>query len=111
MSLVHKNRKKLKTETLKNLERLLAKMQRSVDPFKINDPNLKYSILKEVLECQRLLLTKDLRHSDFISVDQISEEWKILAMIVDRIFFVCYLFSMVVSSSIFFACGYYGNLN
>jgi len=84
-------------------------MHKTVNPEMIKDQNLKYSILKEVLECQRLLLTKELSQHDFMSVHQIAEEWKILAVIVDRIFFVCYLFSMVVSSSIFFIYDYYGN--
>lgn len=109
----------------KNLERMLNKMQKSFDPFKLRDDNLKFSIIKEILECQRLLLTVNLSNNvnnssnkalngdctgnlvdskkgDDLTLNEIYDEWKILAMIVDRICFFFYLLAMVFSSGIFF---------
>jgi hypothetical protein len=105
----------------KNLERILIKMQKSFDPFKLNDESLKFAILKEILECQRLLLTANLTSSHYnshhnhhhshggrhknkhqITINEIYDEWKILAMIVDRICFFVYLSALVFSSVLFF---------
>ena len=38
-----------------NIEQILLKMQTQFDPSKIDDEQLKVSILREILECQRLL--------------------------------------------------------
>ena len=88
-----------------NIEQILLKMQTQFDPNRIDDEQLKVSILREILECQRLLLTiharKQTVHSQ--SLYDIYEEWKILAIIVDRICFVVYLVSMIAASIIFFA--------
>jgi hypothetical protein len=88
-----------------NIEQILLKMQTQFDPNKIDDEQLKISILREILECQRLLLTIHARkqnvHSQ--SLYDIYEEWKILAIIVDRICFIFYLISMISASIIFFA--------
>ena len=106
-------------EISKNLEKMLLKMQKSIDPFKLKDENLKFSILKEILECQRLLLTANLTSSDnghkshgsnskinrvnnSLTLNDIYDEWKILAMIVDRICFFFYLLALVLSSAVFF---------
>ncbi len=112
----------------KNLEKMLSKMQKSFDPFKLKDENLKFSIVKEILECQRLLLTvnlsnsKDINYKSFgknnkkssknekhssgyhreMTPAEIYDEWKILAMIVDRICFFFYLLALVLSSGLFF---------
>lgn len=90
----------------RNLEKMLIKMQKSFDPFKLHDEELKFAILKEILECQRLLLTanlkKDERKEKLISINEIYDEWKILAMIVDRICFFIYLAALILSSGIFF---------
>ncbi len=87
-----------------NIEQILLKMQTQFDPNKIDDEELKISILREILECQRLLLTIHARkqnvHSQ--SLYDIYEEWKILAIIVDRICFIFYLISMIAASIIFF---------
>ena len=87
-----------------NIEQILLKMQTQFDPNKIDDEQLKVSILREILECQRLLLTIHSRkqnvHSE--SLYDIYEEWKILAIIVDRICFIFYLISMIAASIIFF---------
>ena len=90
----------------KNLEKMLIKMQRSFDPFKLQDEELKFAILKEILECQRLLLISNLKKEDrkerVMTANEIYDEWKILAMIVDRICFFIYLSALLISSAIFF---------
>ena len=87
-----------------NIEQILLKMQTQFDPSKIDDENLKISILREILECQRLLLTIHARKQNVHSqvLYDIYEEWKILAIIVDRICFIFYLISMLAASIIFF---------
>lgn len=91
-------------EISKNLEKMLIKIQKSFDPFKLQDENLKFAILKEILECQRLLLTANLvnKKEKHITLNEIYDEWKILAMIVDRICFFVYLTALLVGSGIFF---------
>ncbi len=122
---------KFNQETSKNLEKMLNKIQKSFDPFKLKDENLKFSIVKEILECQRLLLTVDLsdnkenkqkiskeqndsgikigkNNKKFLGIEkiltttEIYDEWKILAMIVDRICFFVYLLALLLSSGLFF---------
>ena len=90
-------------EISRNLEKMLIKLQKSFDPFKLQDENLKFSILKEILECQRLLLTANLanKKEKAITVNEIYDEWKILAMIVDRICFFIYLSALLLSSVLF----------
>ncbi len=87
-----------------NIEQVLLKMQKQFDPTKIDDEQLKVSILREILECQRLLLTIHARKQNIHSqsLHDIYEEWKILAIIVDRICFIFYLISMLAASLIFF---------
>jgi hypothetical protein len=87
-----------------NIEQILFKMQTQFDPSRIDDEQLKVSILREILECQRLLLTIHAKkqNSDTNVVYDIYEEWKILAIIVDRLCFIFYLISMLVAMIIFF---------
>lgn len=87
-----------------NIEQILLKMQTEFDPAKIEDENLKISILHEILECQRLLLSIHAKKQNVQShaLHDIYEEWKILAIIVDRICFIFYLISMIAASIIFF---------
>jgi hypothetical protein len=87
-----------------NIEQILLKMQTQFDPSRINDENLKISILREILECQRLILTIHARKQNVHTqvLYDIYEEWKILAIIVDRICFIFYLISMLAASLIFF---------
>ncbi|CAF2389439.1 unnamed protein product [Rotaria sp. Silwood2] len=87
-----------------NIEQILLKMQTQFDPSKIDDENLKMSILHEILECQRLLLTIHAKKQNIHTqaLHDIYEEWKILAIIVDRICFIFYLISMIAASIIFF---------
>lgn len=88
----------------RNLEKMLIKLQKSFDPFKLQDENLKFEMLKEILECQRLLLQANLngKKRKQITINEIYDEWKILAMIVDRICFFIYLFALIGSSVLFF---------
>ena len=85
-------------------------MEKSFDPFKLKDDDLKFAILKEILECQRLLLTCNLFSNknnnktdkdDMLTINQIYDEWKILAMVVDRICFFFYLLALIISSVLF----------
>lgn len=87
-----------------SIEQILLKMQTQFDPSRIDDEQLKVSILREILECQRLLLTIHARkqRNQSNSPYDIYEEWKILAIIVDRICFIFYLISMLAASIIFF---------
>jgi hypothetical protein len=87
-----------------NIEQILLKMQTQFNPSKINDENLKLSILREILECQRLILTIHAKKQNVHPpvLYDIYEEWKILAIIVDRICFIFYLISMLAASIIFF---------
>jgi len=87
-----------------NIEQILLKMQTQFDPSRIDDEQLKVSILREILECQRLLLTIHAKKQNVNSQSlyDIYEEWKILAIIVDRICFIFYLISMLAASIIFF---------
>ncbi|CAF0875076.1 unnamed protein product [Rotaria sp. Silwood1] len=87
-----------------NIEQILLKMQTQFDPNTIDDEQLKVSILREILECQRLLLAIHARKQNIHSqlLYDIYEEWKILAIIVDRLCFIFYLISMLAASIIFF---------
>ncbi|CAF3937892.1 unnamed protein product [Rotaria sp. Silwood2] len=87
-----------------NIEQILLKMQTQFDPSRIDDEQLKVSILREILECQRLLLSIHARKQNIHSqlLYDIYEEWKILAIIVDRLCFIFYLISMLAASIIFF---------
>lgn len=88
----------------RNLEKMIIKLNRSFDPLKLKDDNLKCILLAEILECQRNLLlktkkknNKKLRFSKdddndvIMSLNEIYDEWKVLAMVVDRICFFIYL--------------------
>ena len=98
----------LNEEISKNLEKMLVKMQKSFDPFKLRDQDLKFKLLKEILECQRLLLENNLTSLDKVPiiVNSIYDEWRILAMIIDRICFFIYFISLITSSTLFFIIDY-----
>lgn len=98
----------------RNLEKLVRKMNKTADMFDIEDKTLKVSILKEVLECQRLLLTNTLGNEKQpqdlqVSQDAVYDEWKLLAMVVDRVCFFLYLLALFTSSATFFFVDYYYN--
>ena len=94
----------------KTLEKMIIKLQKSFDPIRLKDENLKYQILKEILECQRnLILTKKRENEasvhakdSSVSFAFINDEWKILAMILDRICFSIYLSFFIISIIMFF---------
>ena len=104
-----KNSKKMKSisfhELSCNLEIMLMKLQKCFNPNLLKDEELKFAIIKEIIECQRLLLVKTMRENtseSFLSINDIYDEWKILAMIIDRICFFFYLSALILSSTIFF---------
>ena len=87
-----------------NLEKLLLKLQKFFNPFYLKNEDLKFAILKEILECQKLLLIKNMEYNSEtkISINEIYDEWKVLAMVIDRICFFFYLFALILSSTVFF---------
>ena len=61
------------------LEMKLLKLQKRFNPNLLKDADLKYDIIKEILDCQRLLLIKNI-HSESsdetqISMNEIYDEW------------------------------------
>jgi len=93
----------------KNLEKMLSKMQKSFDPFKLKDENLKFNskdINYKSFGKNNKKSSKNEKHSSGyhreMTPAEIYDEWKILAMIVDRICFFFYLLALVLSSGLFF---------
>jgi hypothetical protein len=99
----------------KNLERIFRRIENSLhlshNDHDVVAKDLKISILKEILKCQTLMLSADteaidnsvkIENIEGVSIHQIHEEWKILAIIFDRICFVIYLSSLIISSLSFF---------
>jgi len=92
----------------KNLEKMLSKMQKSFDPFKLKDENLKfnYKSFGRGRNNSNKKSSKNEKHSSGyhreMTPAEIYDEWKILAMIVDRICFFFYLLALVLSSGLFF---------
>jgi hypothetical protein len=88
------------------LESTIKNMQKSFEAYRIQDNSIKTIILKEILECQNFLLNNahnlQPNQRENISMNQIYDEWKILAMIIDRICFFVYLTALIVTSSIFY---------
>ena len=115
-----------------NLELMLSKLQKCFNPNLLKDEDLKFEIIKEIVECQRLLLISNMHQKNsnetLISMNEIYDEWynfififrqiyfkyffvqinlfeffrKTLAMVVDRICFFFYLFALLLSATIFF---------
>ncbi len=83
------------------LENLIIQLQCSFDPFRLKNRNMKSLLLKEVVRCQNELQVQN-EKSKLNAINKISEEWKILAMIIDRIFFFIYLSCLVVISGLFY---------
>ncbi len=112
-----------KKELLKNLESMIQKLERSFHPFELKDNNQKLLLLKEISECQLNILnskkffekiTKQENELNFfrkikqkklcykkLTLNQIYDEWKIIAMIMDRTCFFLYLSFLLVSSVLF----------
>lgn len=83
-----------------SLEEQLFTLLKSFNQFNFNDDKIKLSIFKEMLECKRLLLKCSLNlnkntENKPISMDTLYNEWKILAIVTDRIFFILYLLAHV----------------
>jgi hypothetical protein len=61
------------------LEMKLLKLQKRFNPNLLKDEDLKYDIIKEIVECQRLLLTKNIHSKSLeetqISMNEIYDEW------------------------------------
>jgi len=69
-------------EMINNFEEILIKIQNSFNSFEIKDEHLKFSLLKEILECQNLLLEYNLsskkkksKTKDEIELNVIYDEW------------------------------------
>jgi hypothetical protein len=92
-------------ELNRSLEKMLLKMQKTFKPELLRDEDLKFAILQEILECQRLLLSDKIKNpsdTEQITLNEIYDEWKVLAMVVDRICFFFYLSALIFSTAIFF---------
>ena len=117
-----------KNELLKGLEGLLKKIDESLLKSDLKyDNNFKVSLLKEISECQLNLLNtnklfqineipakmKDknefnelkvkskLKSQHKLTLDQIYDEWKLIALIMDRTCFFLYFSFLVISSVLF----------
>ncbi len=137
-----------KKELLRNLEKMVEKLERTFQASDIKDENLKMLLLKEIAECQLNLLNnsksinsgltkEDLSCSNLkpilkpdvkekkiksklmapkcfasgrknrtnatteLTMNQIYDEWKIIALIMDRTCFFLYLSFLVISSGLF----------
>jgi hypothetical protein len=80
-----------------SLEVALIRILNSFDPHMLQNKQLKFLVIKEIINCQRSLIEK----SQSIDYVKIYDEWKILAMIIDRACFFLYLVSFLVSSIYF----------
>lgn len=92
-------------ETIMYLEETLFNIEKTYLRSKLKDNRLKYLILKEILECQERILLDSNRstHSDSreITQSEIYDEWKVLAMILDRVCFFIYFIVLLLSSILF----------
>ena len=87
-----KNYKKIKSKQTSihelscNLDTILMKLQKCFDPNLLKDEDLKFAIIKEIIECQRLLIMKSMKQDEAdssISTNEIYDEWKVLASVKD----------------------------
>ena len=105
----------------KNLDKLTTILCQSLKTIQFQDENLKILLLDEIVECQRNLLSKNKKLIDAIILKKeinssnklninnthIYDEWKLLAMIVDRVCFFIYLFLLIISSCLIFFSSLY----
>ena len=97
------------------LENLIIKLQISFDPFALRNNKLKNLLLEEIIECESNLLaiahasknTSKKRNDDKqtqseLAIKKLYDEWKILAMVIDRLCFFVYFFCLVLSSGLFY---------
>ena len=99
-------------DLVRHLETMIIKLNRSFDPLKLKDDNLKCVLLTEILECQRNLLVSNTKkqkprklgfNNDLLmTLNEIYDEWKVLAMVVDRICFFIYLTLLIVIISLIY---------
>ena len=82
-----------------SLETALVNTLKSFDLNKLQNKRLKVMILKELLGCQFNLIEKKVQ----MLKENIYDEWKLLAMIIDRLCFFIYLFALLMSSILFFS--------
>lgn len=104
VSEANKSTKRLKNESNKKIENVISEMIASFEPAKIKDNNLKILVLKEILQSQISLIDlneKRCKTRNEINLNEIYDEWKILAIITDRACFLIYLITLV-SSTLFF---------
>ena len=88
----------------KSFEITLMKLLNSFEPKLLKNSKLKFLILKEILNCQLGLIdqkenTEKVDNSD--KMDEIYDEWKIVAMIMDRFCFFLYLSAFIGTSVLF----------
>lgn len=91
------------------LQKMIVNLNRSFDPKDLQDENLRSLLLAEIIECQQNLLLKANKTTSLvaseksnITLNEIYDEWKVLAMVVDQICFFIYLsLLLLVISSIF----------
>ncbi len=92
-------------ETIMYLEETLFNIEKTYLGSKLKDNRLKHLILKEILECQEKILLKSNKSAQSdsreITQNEIYDEWKILAMILDRVCFFIYFIFLLLSSILF----------
>ena len=84
VSEANKSTKRLKNESNKKIENVISEMIASFEPAKIKDKNLKILVLKEILQSQISLIDlseKRCKTRNEITLNEIYDEWKILAII------------------------------
>jgi hypothetical protein len=91
------------SETFEELSRVLLKTLDSFKPFNLNDNKLKLELLGKILECQKLLFSEESKQhkADASQKSQMYDEWKVLAMVADRICFLIYLFALILTPLMF----------
>ncbi len=89
-----------------DFDEILIKIKKSFESSQPKDENLKF--LKTILECQNLLLAFNLNSSNDpikkkneSNSKELLDEWKLLALIIDKCCFVLHLFVFFISCFIF----------
>lgn len=111
------------------LQKIIVDLNRSFDPNSLKDDHLRSLLLAEIIECQRNLLCQAQKNkknnnknhgrssamSSFkstssmsmlkdknITLERIYDEWKVLAMVVDRICFFLYMFLLILMIAVIY---------
>lgn len=103
------------TDLIPYLQNLIYNINKSISLSQLKNEDLKNKILSEIIECQQKLLVKSQNKDNIqkenlkksvknpINFNEIYDEWKVLAMVVDRICFFTYLFLwLLIISLIYF---------